>query len=210
VPPAPGVLCADGLLAADLKAEFSRTLPRAGRIDLATAEAILAELKDQAEHWFGAEGVAEADRRQARVALLRYHGQGGELAVPWTSDATEIQAAFAAAHQALYGFALDAPIELVTLRVEATGRMPPAPRETLPPGSGAVPGAELTVHLATGPASVPLYERARFGAGDRFAGPAVVAQLDATTLVPPGWHGEVHAAGAILLTRTDVDKEARA
>ncbi|PIK72758.1 5-oxoprolinase, partial [Methylobacterium frigidaeris] len=56
VPPAPGVLCADGLLAADLKAEFSRTLPRAGRIDVAVAEAILAELGEQAEDWLAAEG----------------------------------------------------------------------------------------------------------------------------------------------------------
>lgn len=203
VPPAPGVLCADGLLAADLKAEFSRTLPRAGRIDIGTAEAILAELGDQASAWLAAEGVTQADRAQARVALLRYHGQGGELAVPWSGTVEAVEAAFAAAHEALYGFSLDAPIELVTLRVEATGRMPPAPRETRPVGSGAVPGAALTVHLATGPASVPLHERARMGAGDRFTGPAIVAQLDATTLVPPGWHGEVHPSGAILLTRTD-------
>ncbi|TNC11582.1 hydantoinase/oxoprolinase family protein [Methylobacterium terricola] len=203
VPPAPGVLCADGLLAADLKAEFSRTLPRAGRIDVEAAGAILAGLEGQASAWLAAEGVTEVDRRHARVALLRYHGQGGELAVPWSDTVEEVETAFRTAHEALYGFTLDAPIELVTLRVEATGRMPPAPRETLPAGSGAVPGAELTVHLATGPASVPLYERAQLGSGDRFAGPAIVAQLDATTLVPTGWHGEIHVSGAILLTRTD-------
>jgi N-methylhydantoinase A len=47
---------------------------------------------------------------------------------------------------------------------------------------------------------VPLYDRAALGAGDRFAGPAILTQLDATTLVPPGWAGEVHPSGAILLT----------
>jgi N-methylhydantoinase A len=47
---------------------------------------------------------------------------------------------------------------------------------------------------------VPVFDRDAFGAGDRFAGPAIISQLDATTLVPPNWIGEVHAFGAILLT----------
>ncbi len=55
------------------------------------------------------------------VALLRYHGQGGELAIGWAGTREATEAAFAAEHQALYGFALKAAIELVTLRIEATG-----------------------------------------------------------------------------------------
>ena len=47
---------------------------------------------------------------------------------------------------------------------------------------------------------MPLFNRATFGAGDRFAGPAIISQLDATTLVLPNWVGEVHPSGAILLT----------
>ncbi|MGL4290064.1 MAG: hypothetical protein ACRCVA_27175, partial [Phreatobacter sp.] len=104
------------------------------------------------------------------------------------------------AHEALYGFALDAPVELVTLRIEATGRMPPPPRAQLAAGSGKAQSGRLTVHFASGAAEVPLLDRAAFGAGDRFTGPAIITQLDATTLVPPNWAGEVHASGAILLT----------
>jgi N-methylhydantoinase A len=48
---------------------------------------------------------------------------------------------------------------------------------------------------------VPIYRRAGFGAGDRLVGPALVTQLDTTTLVPPGWALEAHASGALLLTR---------
>src|SRR4029079_8333925 len=83
VPPAPGVLCADGLLAADLKAQFSRTLPKAGAVDLEVARRIFAELTAQADDWLTAEKVAGEDRLQNRVAMLRYHGQGGEVAVAW-------------------------------------------------------------------------------------------------------------------------------
>ena len=74
-----------------------------------------------------------ASRR--RVALMRYHGQGGEVAVGWVDDAAGVEAAFAAAHESLYGFKLDAPIELVTLRVEATGRMPAPQRPPCAPAS---------------------------------------------------------------------------
>jgi N-methylhydantoinase A len=49
-------------------------------------------------------------------------------------------------------------------------------------------------------AQVPLYDRASLGAGDFIAGPAIVSQVDATTLVLPGWSGTVHPLGAILLT----------
>jgi N-methylhydantoinase A len=200
IPPAPGVLCADGLLAADLKAEFSRTLPKAGAVDIDEARRIFAELTAQADQWLTAEKVAAADRRENKVAMLRYHGQGGEVAVPWVDSKDGLEQAFAAAHKALYGFTLDAPIELVTLRVEATGRMPEPPRPTLAKGKGARMSGQFPVHFETGVAQVPLYDRASLGAGDFIAGPAIVSQLDATTLVLPGWTGTVHPSGAMLLT----------
>jgi len=199
IPAAPGVLCADGLLAADLKADFSRTLPKAGAIDLGTARAIYADLERQADDWLAAENVAAGDRRQTRVSLMRYQGQGGEVAVGWADSVTDIEAAFTAAHESLYGFVLEAAIELVTLRVEATGRMPEPPRELLAAGTTAQPQARLAVHFASATIDVPLYDRASFGAGARIAGPAIISQLDATTLVLPGWTGEVHPSGAILL-----------
>jgi N-methylhydantoinase A len=59
---------------------------------------------------------------------------------------------------------------------------------------------QFPVHLDSGVAQVPLFERASLGAGDFIAGPAIVSQLDATTLVLPGWSGEVHPSGAILLS----------
>ncbi|MBV9833716.1 MAG: hydantoinase/oxoprolinase family protein, partial [Alphaproteobacteria bacterium] len=154
----------------------------------------------QADQWLAAEQVAPVDRRQTRIALMRYRGQGGEVDVDWIDDVERVEAAFAEAHKSLYGFALDTPVELVTLRVEATGRMPTPPRPALSKGSGVQPRERLRVHFASGMTDVPLFDRATFGAGDRFEGPAIISQLDATTLVPPDWIGEVHTSGAILLT----------
>uniref|UniRef100_UPI00310180D9 hydantoinase/oxoprolinase family protein n=1 Tax=Neorhizobium sp. EC2-8 TaxID=3129230 RepID=UPI00310180D9 len=200
IAPAPGILCADGLLAADLKAEFSRTLPKAGAIDVATANGIVAELKVQASTWFDTEGVAEKDRRIATVALLRYHGQGGELAVTWGETREAVEAAFAAEHKALYGFVLETAIELVTLRVEAAGITIEPPPAVLEKGSDVTPFDHVPVYFESGVTSVPVVDRSTLGAGATFKGPMILTQLDTTTLVAPGWTGTVHGSGAVLLT----------
>lgn len=201
IAPAPGILCADGLLAADLKAEFSRTLPKAGAIDMGIANGIIADLKSQAAAWFEAEGVVEKDRRMQTVALLRYHGQGGELPVIWGETLEAVQAAFAAEHKALYGFTLEAAIELVTLRVEAAGVTHEPPPAKLDAGSTVTPFDHAPVHFKSGIASVPVVDRSTLGAGATFQGPMILTQLDTTTLVAPGWTGTVHQSGALLLTR---------
>jgi len=204
VPPAPGVLCAQGLLAADLKAEFSRTiatpLAAAEEHSLATG---FAALEAEAAGWFAAEAVAPADRSTRRVALMRYAEQGFELAIP-CPGLDGLGEAFAAAHRALYGFDLPRiPIEIVTLRLEAAGRIP-SPAPTPPPAGGSLAAATLgrqRIALPEGPAEAPILERDRLPAGARFPGPAIVVQLDATTLVAPGWSAEVAPTGALLLER---------
>jgi N-methylhydantoinase A len=203
VPPAPGILCADGLLAADLKAEFSQALPRAGAADIAACRPVLAALLDLADDWLSAEGVAPADRAALPVALMRYRGQGAELAVAWSDTREGLEENFAAAHRALYGFALSAPVELVTLRVEATGRTRAPAAVRLAPGTTPTPTETASVAFASGTAPVPIHDRAALGAGARLKGPAIVTQLDATTLIAPGWAGTVHDSGAIILERED-------
>lgn len=203
IPPAPGVLCADGLLAADLKAEFSRTLPKAGALDVVTAKGIFEELEQQADAWLTVEGVPEDKRQTDRVALLRYYGQGGEIAIPWAGTREAVEEAFTAEHKALYGFALDASIELVTLRVEATGLTSEPPRDGLQPGGPLEAYDHAPVQFADGARDVPLIDRNTIGVGTRFDGPVILTQLDTTILVPPGWTGEAHAVGAIILTRQE-------
>jgi N-methylhydantoinase A len=197
IPPAPGVLCAEGLLAASLKAEFSRTLPQPDEWD--AADAVYTSLAAEATAWLAEERVAPADAKLTRMALLRYAGQGSEIAIAWPGTADGARAAFAEAHRALNGFVLESNVELVTLRVEAEGIIPPAPRTALPPGEGARPIGRQALHETAGSAEALIYDRAGLGAGDRIAGPAIVTQLDATTLVARGWQAEVLPGGALLL-----------
>ncbi len=201
VPPAPGLLCADGLLAADLKAEFTRALPTPGPIDQAEGDRIAEELIAAATTWLQHEDIPPARRDIQARALLRFHGQGGEIAVDWAATAEETEARFKEAHQALYGFVLDAQIELVTLRIEAAGRTEPSPRPELQPGDLPAPVQSQMVHWETGDADTPIYNRESLPAGAILAGPAVITQLDTTTIIPPGWSATVHPSAALLLKR---------
>jgi N-methylhydantoinase A len=199
IPPAPGVLCAEGLLGADLRAEFSRTMPDPDKWHL--GQSLLKELEAAASTWFDDEGVPQADRSLSVVALLRYAGQGAEIAVPWSVDRDTLCARFSEAHRVLNGFVLESPIELVTLRVEASGRSVAAPHPALPPGNGARPVQQQPVWFGTECEDVPLYDRDALGQGDQMAGPAIVTQRDCTTLVRPGWYARVLTHGGLLLHR---------
>lgn len=197
---APGILCADGLLDADLKAEFSQALPEALPASEAQTDTLLAELEAKAEAWFTLENVAPERRQLRRVALMRYHGQGGELAVPMGGD---LVADFSESHKALYGFVLDAVVEMVTLRVEATGRAADRQSRDLAPGTDVSPISEAQVLGASAPLQVPVVERASLGSGAVLNGPMILSQLDTTILIAQDWLGTVQPSGAILLTRKE-------
>ena len=213
IPPAPGVLCADGLLAAGLKAEFSRTLawvPEDTDADSARIETVFAALERDAAAWLEEEHVAaphgrdELSPRIVRVALMRYAGQGGEMAVAWPCSLHAAHAAFAEAHRRLNGFVLESLIELITLRVEAEVPVAAPARSGPPQATGAGNRALGKIWFGDdAPVSAAICDRATLGVGDRIAGPAVVTQLDATTLVPPDWAAEMTSSGALLLVRTD-------
>ncbi len=199
VPRAPGVLCAQGLVAADLLAEFSRSIARPlESADTAALEVGFAALEAEADAWFADEAVPPADQARARTVLMRYTEQGFELPVAW-AGLDKLGAAFAAAHRALYGFDLPGiGMEIVTLRVTATGQLHGA-RASRPGAGGAAPIGEQRIRLPGGDAQAPIYDRATMGAGACIIGPAIITQLDATTLVPPGWDAEVEPSGAILM-----------
>jgi len=209
IPPAPGVLSALGLLASNLRAEFARTcVQRAGHFDTERLAAVFGELSADATAWLDAEQVPVAARRLQRQASVRYKDQGFELDIPWagaTVDAAGLQAtldAFHDKHEQLYSFAQrDMAVEIVTLRVDAVGLLPEVRLQELPergPVAAAIIGSQ-TIAFAEGAAVVPIYDRNLLGAGGRLDGPAVITQLDATTLLLPGESAEVDRYGSLIV-----------
>jgi N-methylhydantoinase A len=212
VPANPGILCAMGLLLTDLRADFARTrlMPatEASTADVAEGFAALAE---RAERWFEHEGIASADRHITRTVDMRYHGQNYELSVSVVDGAitkASLQAlatGFADVHRQRYGFAADGdPVQIVTLRVEATGAVRKAELKAHPEAGSDASGAIVQhrpVWLAEAGDFVdcPIYARETLHPGNRFAGPAIVEQMDATTLVPPGWSARVDSYLNLIL-----------
>ena len=203
VPPAPGVLSALGLLASSLRAEFSRScVQRGGRFDAEQIDAVFQALARDAEGWLVAEGVPQAARRISWHASLRYENQGSELTLPWEGDVDTTVAAFHAAHERLYSFRLEGvPVEMVTLRVDAVGLLPQLHLPELPRGGraeDAITGRQR-IAFAGGVAEAAVYDRAKLDAGAVIHGPAIVTQLDSTTLILPGQTAEVHPSAALIV-----------
>ncbi len=209
VPRNPGILCAMGLLLTDLRADFAVTrLSLLGDAAMAGVGAAFRELDAMASAWFAAEGIAAGDRRIKRTVDMRYAGQNYELpvAVPEEGDILSALArGFAEAHQRIYGFvAEEDPVQLVTFRVEASGVVPKARFEAQADSgadaSGALAGSR-TVWMAEADDFVecPVYRRDLLRAGNRFSGPAVIEQMDATTVVPAGWMARVEPFSNIVL-----------
>jgi N-methylhydantoinase A len=198
VPRNPGILCAMGLLLTDLRADFARTrLQTLSAAATSAIEEIFAGLRIQANTWFDNEAIDTASRVLFRTVDMRYAGQNYELPValpdgPVTAATLDALAAgFEAAHRRMYGFIAEGePMQLVTFRVEATGRVRKAefqPRpDQGPDAAWAIIGRrEVWLPEAGGFVSCPIYDRDRLDSGNRIAGPAIIEQMDATTVVLP-------------------------
>jgi N-methylhydantoinase A len=160
----------------------------------------LSDLADRATSELGSSAVLEI------AADLRYEGQGFELSVPWSgSSFEELLQAFHAEHLKRYGHAdPDRPVELVTLRLHAHIPRNPLESESLKSGPSdsrkAIVGRRHVVHDP--PLEVPVYARDRLLAGNFIPGPAIVTQMDSTTLVLPNWNAVVDGAGNLVVERS--------
>ncbi|GAB2933947.1 hydantoinase/oxoprolinase family protein [Streptomyces mayteni] len=213
VPAHPGTLCALGLLVSDIRTEFTRSFLRPAEPDaLDDVNAALRDLGREATDWLAGE-AADAARRSVLVAAdARYPRQNFELrlALPAIElDAAalaELVADFHRQHEKSYGFAHPgSPVQLVNLRVTALGEVPRPALPRLQDGAAEPPAEAVTGHrqvdfgAADGPVPTTVYDRARLLAGNRLAGPAVIEQLDATTVLPPGSTAEVDPFGNLLI-----------
>jgi len=204
VPRNPGILCAMGLLLTDLRADFAATrlLPLDGRV-LGEIDTAFATLNEQADAWFAREEIAADARRLLRTVDMRYAGQNYELAIPLpegpiTSETLELLAqGFADAHQRMYGFLADnEPVQLVTFRLEATGLVSKATLAAHPSAGADANGAiresrDVWFTESSNFVTCPVYAREDLKSGNRFSGPAIVEQMDATTVVLPGMTAQV-------------------
>jgi len=209
VPPAAGAFSALGLVASDLKRDYSRTLyADLGALDPAQVAKALAEMEATASEWLASVVIPPGRRVLPRAADLRYRRQAYELTVPVAQGAIthesldRLAAAFHDKHRQTYGHVNpEEPVQLVNLRLSAIGRLPGL---TLAQPPGAAPVRRRTREVwfpKIGSGPCPRHWRDGLAAGETLAGPAIIEAMDSTIVVPPGWIASVDGKGYIRLRR---------
>ncbi len=196
IPAASGAASALGFLAAPLSFEQVRSHPM--RLDAAdaaaTMEALLSELTAATRARLLAAGVAAAEVVTERSADMRLFGQLHEINVALPDGAIDavampaIRSAFAAAYAARYSAVYEAmAVQLVSLRVRCRGRIPDL---TLARADAAADGTarkgSRPAWFGDGFVATPVYDRYALRPGDMLAGPAIIEEREATTIIPPG------------------------
>ena len=217
VPPNPGILSALGVAIADIVKDYSRTVMLRGQ-DMSREKLgkEFAALEEQAYEDMGQEGLNVERLLAQRFLDVRYVGQSYELTVdyPSTSPATgpsrrrgldrSVSRAFHKAHRQRFGYADPSePVEIVNLRLKVVVPVDkPLPEPEAPAGESPADAqaGEARVVFPGGAFSTSLYQRDRLHCGNRIPGPALVLQMDSTTVIPPEWVAEVDKWKNLVIT----------
>ena len=209
-PVAPGVLCALGDATTRMRTETARSLSkRKSQTSAAEVIALLAEMDAQVRAELVADGIPAGEIETSFEVDLRYAGQAFE--VPMAIDRALLEGGglealttrFDDEHRRLFTFNMDSEHELVNLRAVALGRTLDLPAIELARGDGNPAAAKLRDHelwMDGGAQAAVLYDRAHLRQGDVIRGPAVITEMDSTTLIETRHIGTVDAFGNIMIT----------
>jgi N-methylhydantoinase A len=209
VPPAPGAFSALGLVASDLKRDYSRTLyADLASLDPARVGEAIGAMEQAGNEMLHAARVPPQRRALLRQADVRYRRQAYELTVPIAggeitrATLDDLANAFHARHEQTYGHANRSErVQLVNLRVTALGRQPDLVLTQRADRSQARQRDREVWFPDTGFTSTPVHWRDGLLPGMRIAGPAIIEAMDSTTVVPPGWQALIDDLGYIRLTQ---------
>lgn len=210
IPSDPGAFSALGLLLAEVRKDYSRTVMQTvlrwkdrNSDDQRRLDEMVAQMREEARAELGREGFSDRRLRLHAALALRYLGQSYELEVPLSNDPVS---AFHLHHRARYGHANEAAaVEIVSLRIAAIGlteKPELADHVELPGRSAPLPEplAMAPVHLGRKRENLPVFDRTMLQPGAVLTRPAVITEYGSTTLLPSGWRLEVDRGSNLLLT----------
>ena len=209
VPPTPGVLSALGFLCSDAKNEFARTYIRnLDQADPDEVSELLSHLGRQASDWLRSEGVSESSQTIRYEADVRYFRQGYEFSIDVGPEglanggAQDLADRFGVMHEQQYGFRLEQPVELVNLRAIGTAEVVKVNLPHFELGDADPRAAivdESRVYFGGDFVATNIYDRAKLTAGQVVSGPAIITQIDSTTVIHPYHEGRVDAYLNLLI-----------
>ncbi len=213
VPLNPGVSSAQGLLVSDFKNDFARTfLQKPPDYDMEGMETVYRDLEREALRWLDYEKIPDSDRVVSRSADLRYMHQGFEVAVDLEGGVVDLAAVqrlienFHGRHRQVFGFSLDQPVEVVTLRVSAVGRLhspatPVLQRPLGQPEDAVLDQRKVFFEEVDSFVACDTYRRSMVAQDSTIQGPAILEGVDSTVVINPGWVSQIDRYGNCILRR---------
>ncbi|WP_313289101.1 hydantoinase/oxoprolinase family protein [Stutzerimonas nitrititolerans] len=209
IPPGPGVLCAYGDATTRVKDEASRSIiRRVADLELDEVMQTLDHLGSQVSQSLASQGIEPAQQQLNYEADVRYQGQALQLTLEvdrerLSSEGLQVvTSAFDGEHEQLFSFSLEDSHELINLRAIARAPRPQITErqyESSQPDLSAAIRGQSPIHYAGSDYSATLYDRSKLAPGLIVPGPAIVMEMDSTTVVFPGYEAAVDRIGNLLI-----------
>lgn len=209
VPPGPGVLCAYGDATTQVQDEAARTyLMMASDLTDQQLADDLSDLKDRAGESLVADGISTAEQEVIYQADLRYAGQAFQITVDFTEEELKAKGvalltdAFDAEHEQLFTFKLEDGHEILMIRAVARAKASSIAEKTIGDASATLADCEIqdTRFFYEGDwHDGKIYDRNKLHTNLEVMGPAIVSEMDSTTVVLPGYSAKVDAVGNLLI-----------
>ena len=213
IPPSPGTASAFGLLVTDLKHEFSQSrVMGEDHQDIDAINHMFFLMEKHGKDILIKEGMPDRDISFSRQIEMRYAGQSYELPIDCpdgrltAQTLVEMKRRFHVEHDRAYGHGYpNEPTELVNFRLTATGAIAKPRLREIPRSKGDVEIArkgmrQVFFEESGGFVQTPVYDRALLGAGHHFEGPAIVEEMDSTTLIEPSFQATVDTYGNLIIS----------
>jgi len=210
VPPGPGVLCAYGDATTQVQDEAARTyLMMAANLTDTKLQEDLAALKHRAAESLIADGIMPEDQQVTYQADLRYAGQAFQITVDFTeAELTDkgvalLTDAFDAEHEQLFTFKLADGHEILMIRAVSRAKAQSIAEQTVGDASANLADCviqDTRFYFESAWHEGKLYDRSKLHTDLVVPGPAIVSEMDSTTVVLPGYEAKVDTVGNLLIT----------
>ncbi len=211
IPKAPGLLAAYGLLTEDMRRDFVQTnVLELDHIPFSAVTDVYRRLESEADAWFKREQIPEEHRRLEYYLDMRYKGQNYEITVPFdetVSDMDALKQRFTETYLRLYSYSSADEIQIVNFGLSALGLIakPRIAREDFvgENPSAAVIGSRQVLMEDGSLETYTLYDREKLRCGNRIPGPAIIEQMDSTTILLKNHQAVVDEYFNMIITRKE-------
>lgn len=209
IPKTPGLLAAYGLLTEDMRRDFVQTsVMDLGQTDFSVITTMYDRLEHDADVWFDKEQIPMDERGLEYYLDMRYKGQNYEIAVPYDKSIQNVEALrerFTETYLRLYSYSSADEVQIVNFGLSAIGRIskPRIEREDYvgEDSSSAIMGERMVLLEDGSRENYMLYDREKLHCGNVINGPAIVEQMDSTTIILNNQKAVVDEYFNMIITR---------